>query len=256
MAFETKPHVHVLESRAAAKKVPVYSTCKVSKSMAMAFDDGPYPFTNNITDTLESHGARGTFFMNGNNWRCIYDLAEDVQERFTKGHMLGSHTWSHVDLATLNRAQLNRQFKLVEDAMKKILGVRPLYFRPPFGSYNDLVLEVAAERGYKGAITWDYDSGDTNTPRPTVKTMVANYNKLITTFPKPHLTLNHDVQETCVENMAQVVGKIKKKGYKMNTIVECLGIGDVSKAYVKTGKGFGKRDSTWTCEGTPAPGVP
>ncbi|KAH8921035.1 carbohydrate esterase family 4 protein, partial [Atractiella rhizophila] len=242
---------------------------------AMAFDDGPYPFTNNITDTLESHGARGTFFMNGNNWRCM--SAEDVQERFTKGHMLGSHTWSHVDLATLNRAQLNRQFKLVEDAMKKILGVRPLYFRPPFGSYNDLVLEVAAERGYKGAITWDYDSGefklrgfgreeadfasgDTNTPRPTVKTMVANYNKLITTFPKPHLTLNHDVQETCVENMAQVcppvVGKIKKKGYKMNTIVECLGIGDVSKAYVKTGKGFGKRDSTWTCEGTPAPGVP
>jgi peptidoglycan/xylan/chitin deacetylase (PgdA/CDA1 family) len=39
----------------------------------------------------------------------------------------------------------------VEQAFIRILGLKPLYFRPPYGSINDLVLQVLGSRGYKSA---------------------------------------------------------------------------------------------------------
>lgn len=42
--------------------------------------------------------------------------------------------------------------------MIKILGLKPLYFRPPYGAYNDLVLKVLAQRGYKKVFLWSDDS--------------------------------------------------------------------------------------------------
>lgn len=66
-------------------------------------------------------------------------------------HTLGSHTWSHPDLTSLSYDQIHTELAKVEDAFIKILGLKPLYFRPPYGSYNDLVLQVLSERGYKSA---------------------------------------------------------------------------------------------------------
>jgi peptidoglycan/xylan/chitin deacetylase (PgdA/CDA1 family) len=44
--------------------------------------------------------------------------------------------------------------------MQKILGLRPKYFRPPFGKYNDQVLAVASQRGYTKMILWSDDTQD------------------------------------------------------------------------------------------------
>jgi hypothetical protein len=48
----------------------------------------------------------------------------------------------------------------VEEAFIKILGIKPIWFRPPYGSYNDLVLQVLGERGYKYVALWTDDTGD------------------------------------------------------------------------------------------------
>lgn len=44
--------------------------------------------------------------------------------------------------------------------MTKILGLKPKYFRPPYGKYNDQVLQVAAQRGYTKMILWSDDTQD------------------------------------------------------------------------------------------------
>lgn len=46
------------------------------------------------------------------------------------------------------------ELEKLETAMIKILGVRPKYFRPPYGSYTDLVLKVLSERGYTKMFLW------------------------------------------------------------------------------------------------------
>lgn len=46
----------------------------------------------------------------------------------------------------------------LETAFIKILGRKPLYFRPPYGSYDDRVLNVLAQRGYKKVFLWTDDT--------------------------------------------------------------------------------------------------
>lgn len=43
---------------------------------------------------------------------------------------------------------LHTELTKVEDALKKILGIKPKFFRPPYGSYNTAALEVLHSRGY------------------------------------------------------------------------------------------------------------
>ncbi|KAH9483589.1 putative peptidoglycan-N-acetylglucosamine deacetylase [Psilocybe cubensis] len=56
-----------------------------------------------IVNALDAAGAKGTFFVNGNNWGCIYDQAnvDRVKYAYNHGHQLASHTWAHKDLNTL-----------------------------------------------------------------------------------------------------------------------------------------------------------
>jgi peptidoglycan/xylan/chitin deacetylase (PgdA/CDA1 family) len=61
-----------------------------------------------------------------------------------------SHTWTHADISKLSTSELNQQLDLIETALMKILGVKPKYFRPPYGSYNSKALAVLKSRGYKG----------------------------------------------------------------------------------------------------------
>jgi peptidoglycan/xylan/chitin deacetylase (PgdA/CDA1 family) len=52
------------------------------------------------------------------------------------------------------------ELEKLETAFIRILGLKPLYFRPPYGNYNDLVLKVLSERGYKKLFLWSEDSGE------------------------------------------------------------------------------------------------
>ena len=90
-----------------------------------------YFYGNKIENTLNDHGAKATFFVNGNNYECIYspDNVAALKQRYAEGHLIGSHTWNHADIATLSADELNDELQYVEDALKKILGVKPRFFR-------------------------------------------------------------------------------------------------------------------------------
>lgn len=97
----------------------------------------------------------------------------------------------------------------LETAFIKILGVKPLWFRPPYGSYNDLALKVLAERGYKYLAMWSDDSGDTGAGD-------VEYQKNVMTtaaaaYPGPKMILQHSVKESC--EYSQVTAEcVMKKG--------------------------------------------
>ncbi|KAL0066781.1 hypothetical protein AAF712_006173 [Marasmius tenuissimus] len=134
----------------------VYTSCIVPDTVALTFDDGPYDYIEKIANTIHDAGGKATFFFNGNNSRCIYNFADKIRYVHSQSHQLASHTWSHGDLSTMGRDQLHDEFQKVEQALQRIAGVTPAFMRPPFGSYNDLVREVAAERGQK-VVIWDFE---------------------------------------------------------------------------------------------------
>ncbi|KAL7007281.1 hypothetical protein EMMF5_003120 [Cystobasidiomycetes sp. EMM_F5] len=205
----------------ARRSTDVYTQCNNDKDFALTFDDGPYDHHSKIRNTLEAAGAKGTFFVNGNNYDCIYDHASDIQESFDNGHVMASHTWTHTDITTLSAKDLNSELDKVETAFRKILGVKPRYFRPPFGAYDDKSLEVLSERGYT-VVTWSLDSGDS--VGKDTKYSHQQYAQQAKKFPEPGIGLNHEtIQSTADTVVPDAIRTLQDAGYNLVSMDECLG---------------------------------
>ncbi|CUA76241.1 hypothetical protein RSOLAG22IIIB_12144 [Rhizoctonia solani] len=244
-----KPLDTTLVSRAAAQ---VITQCTVPNTVAITFDDGPYDYIYDISKTLTQAGAKGqvvlfasehgTFFFNGNNFRCIYSAESQERIKFIygQGHQVASHTWGHQDLSTLSVDQLHDEMWRVEQALQRIVGVTPAFMRPPFGSYNDNVRNVAGARGQKIA-NWDFDSRDASGASATESKQL--YDEVIARRPSTILTLNHETHSTTAYDvLPYAIQKLQAAGYKLVTVAECLG----EQPYQSVGSPQ-TPDASWTC---------
>lgn len=243
------------EDSAVAMSIPgVVKTCKIPKTFALTFDDGPYTWNQQIAKLLKDNNAVGTFFINGYNWDCIYDenLSAQLKKTFDMGHMIASHTWSHPDITKISDKELHKQLDLIEKAMIAITGYKPKFFRPPYGNINKRNVDLLHKRGYI-IVSWDIDSGDAL--EVPIDKILARYDKWAKTCPLPHISLNHETHETtATKTIPHAVKILRKAGYKLVSVAECLGLGTSRKDwYTYVGKPK-KRDASWTCEGTPEPG--
>jgi len=226
---------------ASPTKAVEITTCKVANSVALTFDDGPSEFTHTLLDTLKNMNVKATFFINGNNYGCIYDYADVILRAKNDGHQIASHTWAHLDLATLTKDKITSQMKQLDDALIKIMGASPTYMRPPFGSgvNNNLVMTTLGTMGYK-VITWNLDTNDWK------GTSTAQSLNLYNNAAPPFIALNHDtVQNTALDMGPKAFQAMLNKGYKISTVGGCLG-DDPSNWYRNVGQPQA-RDSTWHC---------
>jgi len=218
----------------------VITKCSVANTAAITFDDGPYEYIYDISKTLIAAGAKGSFFWNGNNYGCIY-TAENIKRvkyAYSKGHMVASHTWAHKNLSTLNSDEINSEMGRVEEALERIVGVKPAFIRPPYGSYNDLVRQVAKARGQK-LVMWDFDSGDSTGYNASQSN--GAYDQLAKKHPSTILALGHETYEqTAHVVLPHAIKVLKAKGYKLVTLADCLGM----KPYQSTTT---PQNGTWTC---------
>ncbi|EUC56551.1 carbohydrate esterase family 4 protein [Rhizoctonia solani AG-3 Rhs1AP] len=157
-----------------------------------------------------------------------------------QGHQLASHTWAHAHLAQLTGDALNAEFTKTNEAITKITGRTPAFMRPPYGEYNDEVVETAASNG-QTVVIWDFDSQDSI--GATAAQSKSYYDDIINKNPGHILTLNHETMETTVHDVIPYALKlIKDKGYKMVTVAQCLG----KEPYQATTTAA-TRDGSWTC---------
>ncbi|KAH9816009.1 family 4 carbohydrate esterase [Melampsora americana] len=246
MELNTSPQIQPF------RNLTIFSSCKKQNSMALTFDDGPSEFSKTIDQLLAKSDAKASFFVNGNNVGCIYDHAEDLRSRFQAGHLIGNHGWGHVHMTTADREQMNDQLARVEEAMIKILGVKPLYFRPPYGEYNRELVQVLKQRGYRAMVLWSHDSGDSLEQPPSPREIINTYEE----YPPKQIVLNHESHEATVnEVMPEVIPQLRQKGLELVSAGECHSAfeSDPSHWYQVVGLP-GTPDSSWTCKGTPGPG--
>ncbi|KAK3842202.1 MAG: carbohydrate esterase family 4 protein, partial [Linnemannia gamsii] len=220
----------------------VIEHCTKPNTVALTFDDGSYIYMNDIVKALNNATAKGTFFVNGDNYDCIYSSGSiaRIKNAYDKGHQIASHTWSHPDLTTLTKVQINNEMSLVEQAIKRITGASPAFMRPPYGAYNNLVLEVAGALENK-VVYWDFDSGDST--GSSVAQSKALYDKVIASRPSNILTLNHETKSTTAYDLLpHAIMKLKAAGYQLVTVAECLGL-----APYKNVSSPATPDSSWHC---------
>jgi peptidoglycan/xylan/chitin deacetylase (PgdA/CDA1 family) len=113
--------------------------------IALTFDDGPDPqYTPQILDILQQYRVKATFFCIGHQ---VVSYPYIVKQEFEAGHIIGNHTWTHPDLALLSAAHIQAEIDRTSDALEKVIGVRPIFFRPPYGSLSSQVLAQSCHRG-------------------------------------------------------------------------------------------------------------
>ena len=100
------------------------------KQVAISFDDGPDPeWTPKVLDVLKKYGVKGTFFMIG---EVAQDNVSVMQRVYNEGHEIGNHTFTHPDISEISNTQVDLQLRLTESLFQSKLGVKPLFFRPPY----------------------------------------------------------------------------------------------------------------------------
>ena len=62
-------------------------------------------------------------------------------------------------MSQLGEQAIRDELRIMSDKVEKLTGVRPTLFRPPYGDYNDRVVQVARAEGYE-AVQWSIDSLD------------------------------------------------------------------------------------------------
>lgn len=101
--------------------------------VALTFDDGPGPYTQQLVTTLNRLHVHATFFAIGDQEQ--YFSAGTVAE-VESGDVIGDHTETHPMMASLSA---HDQYEQLFDQMAQIEvvgGKRPRLFRPPYGSFN------------------------------------------------------------------------------------------------------------------------
>ncbi|CAE6455340.1 unnamed protein product [Rhizoctonia solani] len=202
----------------------VITSCSQPNTAAITFDDGPYTWTRTIVDKLNAAGAKGTFFVNGNNFGCIYsgNNPSNLKYAYDQGHQIASHTWSHPHLPSLSASQTEDEFIRINTAIESITGAVPAFIRPPYGEYSQVTQEVAGSLG-QIIVTWDLDSGDAD--GASVDQSLQTYTQRINQRPSSILTLNHETHSsTANELLDEIIRLLQNAGYNLVTVAECVGM--------------------------------
>jgi polysaccharide deacetylase family sporulation protein PdaB len=139
------------------RELPIYSVDTTENKVALSFDAawGADDFQK-IMDVLDAHNVKVTFFMTG-GW--IESYPECVKTLVEKGHDLGNHSEHHYDMASLSKAKQQEELMSAHEKVKELTGYEMYLFRPPYGSYNNSLINTAYECGYY-PIQWSVDSLD------------------------------------------------------------------------------------------------
>ncbi len=135
-------------------------------AMALTFDDGPHPlWAPLLADTLEAHGAHGTFFLVGMEAQRYPAITARL---LRGGHQIASHSMTHPypNLTALPAAAVRREVVQADATLSALTHVKHIaLFRPPGGGINTAVLQaVRAERERIG--WWSISTADAGMPPP------------------------------------------------------------------------------------------
>ena len=178
---------------------------------ALTFDDGPDSrYTPLLLDGLKERNVRVSFFLLGEKVEQYPELVERMQK---EGHLVGNHTYHHVQLNKLNETKAREEILKTNNLIYETTGVYPLYLRPPFGAWKKN-LELCVEML---PVFWTID---------TLDWKVQNTEKIVRTVQEQiedgAIILMHDEYDTSVEAALQVVDELKNQGYELVTVDQLI----------------------------------
>ena len=201
---------------AASKKIPIYSVESKEKVVALSFDAAwGNEDTQTILDILKENEIKVTFFMTG-EW--VNKYPEDVKKIAAEGHALGNHSENHKKMSAISAEECKKEILTVHNKVRELTGVEMEVFRPPYGDYDDKLVNVTYELGYY-PIQWSVDSLDwKNYGVSSIIDTVVNHKAL----ENGSIILMHNGSKYTADALQGVIDGLKKQGYTFVTIPELI----------------------------------
>ncbi len=189
--------------------------------VAITFDDGPDPLcTPKVLDTLKSRGVTATFFCIGQK---IKDNEAILQRMIRENHHTGNHSFSHsywFDWFPTRMVQ--SEIKETDLLIRHATGLKPAWFRPPFGVLNPMISNALKKCGHQ-AVCWDIRSLDTMGGPPE-----RISGRILRKLKPGSIILLHDQSRFSQNHLDQLLDRIKAAGFTIVPLNELI----ESKAYV------------------------
>ena len=196
------------------KELPIYYVDTDEKKIAISFDAAwGDEHTKSILDTLDKYNVKTTFFL-VDFW--VNEHPEAVKEIDARGHEVANHSTTHPKMTELSKEGMIKEIKTTEESIEKIIGKKTTLFRPPFGDYNDNLIQTCREIDYH-VIQWDVDSLDWKElgAQSVVDRVTRNVKN-------GSIVLFHNNAKHVPEYLPIVLEKLQKEGYEIVPISKLI----------------------------------
>lgn len=204
----------VVSASTTERKIPIYCVEKEEKVVSISFDAAwGNEQTQTLLDILDKYKVKSTFFLVG-QWVDKYpDSVKDIAKA---GHDVGNHSNTHPHMPQMSSKQMLDELNDCNDKIEKLIGKRPTLFRPPYGDYNNTLVETVNSINMY-CVQWDIDSLDWKDPTP--QQMVDRIKKKL----QPgSIILLHNGAKNTPEALPLIIEMIKGEGYEIVPISQIL----------------------------------
>ena len=186
-----------------------YDPSQKRPMLALTFDDGPGEYTDELLDCLEENNAHATFFMLGQNVSAYPDAPKRMLEL---GCEIGSHSWDHTQLTTIDIDSVAKQFTDTDNALIDACGQAASVARAPYGDGNSDIYNTVG----KPFFMWSLDTEDWK-----LLDAEGDYNAVMNgDLTDGSIILMHDIHEPSVQAALRLIPDLIAQGYKLVTVSE------------------------------------
>ncbi|CAG8515922.1 9195_t:CDS:2 [Ambispora gerdemannii] len=198
------------------------TVCPKKETWGMSYDDGPSVYTPKVLDLLQKYSLHSTLFVVGSR---VVQHPLTLIAAYRAGH--------HIALTSLDNLTIVAELQWTQKIIYDVLGVTPIYMRPPFGDIDDRVRSIAAQLGYIVSIwtrgfdtqDWQLHGHKENSPQ-----VITNYNSFLynsTTMNTGFIVLQHDLWSETVQIAVDVIlpTAVNTPNIQIMSITECLNDG-------------------------------
>ncbi len=193
---------------------PIYQGSAAQKKIALACNvDWGEEYLPQMLEILKKNKVNTTFFMSG-KWVARFPA---LTREIAGNHELGNHGYSHPHPTFISKRENQEEIKKTEQVILKATAKTTRLYAPPYGEFNKTVLAAAGELGYQ-TILWSIDTRDWQRPSPDeIVRRVCD---------KAHngaIVLMHPT-EPAVRALPALISELQKRGYRLTTVSEVIGI--------------------------------
>ncbi len=192
------------------------------KLVALTFDDGPHKNIDHILGVLKKYDSAATFFLLGTHISRYPSVIAKIESSASE---IGNHAYSHNNLRSMSQTQIRSEIELTDALIVQYGGSVTQVFRPPFGQYNQNVLNAAFD---KRVVNWSVDPADWDH-----RTWSKTFANIKANLKDGSIILLHDWVVSTSENIETLVKYLLDQNYQLVTVSELIVVRNVTSQFVK-----------------------